>query len=230
MAERYKHKPQPIQYGVIQHSTPALPCIKAREPTASCSRVQESAHSNTRIPRCPVDPISKMGNKESRIAEGSHGQHHSDSPAGSGPIPPTDRQHAHVYSSRPGRGSRPDLSFLGIGSSSHAEASESRKETKQEREARKAEKERVARIKERERSIKEEHVDGGFLVTMGVYTGAEDFSKPVVRQLMVSDPMLRESLLCTNILAADRATNGSLLERLGRLQRGMDGASIGSSR
>jgi hypothetical protein len=47
------------------------------------------------------------------------------------------------------------------------------------------EKERVARAKERERSIKEEHVDGGFLVTMGVYTGTEDFSKPVVRQLMV---------------------------------------------
>lgn len=47
------------------------------------------------------------------------------------------------------------------------------------------EKERVARIKERERSLKEEHVDGGYLVTMGVYTGPEDFNKSVVRQLMV---------------------------------------------
>ena len=47
------------------------------------------------------------------------------------------------------------------------------------------EKERVAREKERARSIKEEHVDGGYLVTMGVYTGIEDFSKPTVRQLMV---------------------------------------------
>jgi len=47
------------------------------------------------------------------------------------------------------------------------------------------EKERVARVKERERSLKEEHVDGGYLVTMGVYTGIEDFNKPVVRQLMV---------------------------------------------
>lgn len=47
------------------------------------------------------------------------------------------------------------------------------------------EKERVARVKERERSIKEEHVDGGYMVTMGVYTGTEDFNKEVVRQLMV---------------------------------------------
>lgn len=75
------------------------------------------------------------------------------------------------------------MSFLGIGSSS-AETPE-RRETKQEREARKLEKERVARIKERARSIREEHVDGGFLVTMGVYTGAEDFNKSIVRQMMV---------------------------------------------
>jgi translation elongation factor EF-4 len=75
------------------------------------------------------------------------------------------------------------LSFLGIGSSSN-EVPE-RRETKQEREARKLEKERVARIKEREKSLKEEHVDGGYLVTMGVYTGHEDFDKSIVRQLMV---------------------------------------------
>jgi hypothetical protein len=89
-----------------------------------------------------------------------------------------------LYASRGQRGSRPDLSFLGIGSSSHNEVPE-RRETKQEREARKLEKERVARVKERERSLKEEHVDGGYLVTMGVYTGPEDFNKLVVRQLMV---------------------------------------------
>ncbi|KAG5998585.1 hypothetical protein E4U43_002389 [Claviceps pusilla] len=59
------------------------------------------------------------------------------------------------------------------------------RETKQEREARKLEKERLARAKERERSIREEHVDGGYLVTMGVYTGTEDFSKPIVRQLQI---------------------------------------------
>jgi hypothetical protein len=62
---------------------------------------------------------------------------------------------------------------------------EPRKETRAERDARKAEKERVARAKEREKSLKEESVDGGYLVTLGVYTGAEDFSKPMVRQLMV---------------------------------------------
>jgi hypothetical protein len=90
-----------------------------------------------------------------------------------------------LYASRTGRGSRPELSFLGISSNPNSNEAPERRETKQEREARKLEKERVARAKERERSIKEEHVDGGFLVTMGVYTGTEDFNKGVVRQLMV---------------------------------------------
>lgn len=65
------------------------------------------------------------------------------------------------------------------------------RETRQEREARRLEKERIARAKERERSIREEHVDGGYLVTMGTYTGTEDFSKPVVRHLQVSCPFPR---------------------------------------
>jgi hypothetical protein len=90
-----------------------------------------------------------------------------------------------VYSARGGRGSRPDLSFLGLGSSSTADPPEVRRETKQEREARKLAKEREARQRERERSMKEEHIDGGFCVTQGVYTGTEDFNKAVVRQLMV---------------------------------------------
>lgn len=80
---------------------------------------------------------------------------------------------------------RPDLGFsfgLGGGDSSTAEQ---RRETKQEREARKAEKEKQEREKERERSLKEEHVDGGYLVTLGTYTGPEDFNKTVVRQLQV---------------------------------------------
>lgn len=72
------------------------------------------------------------------------------------------------------------------GSSSNSTAPQERRETKQEREARKLEKERLARIKERERSISEEHVDGGYLVTMGTYVGAEDFNKQIVRQLQVS--------------------------------------------
>lgn len=33
--------------------------------------------------------------------------------------------------------------------------------------------------------MREEHVDGGYLVTQGVYTGTEDFNKAVVRQLMI---------------------------------------------
>ncbi len=94
-------------------------------------------------------------------------------------------EHGSIYSSRPGRASRPDLSFLGIGSSNPRNEAPERRETKQEREARKLERERAARLKERERSIKEEHADGGFLVTMGVYTGIEDFNKAVVRSLMV---------------------------------------------
>ncbi len=62
---------------------------------------------------------------------------------------------------------------------------ETRRETKAEREARKLEKERAAREKERERSVREEGVDGGYLVTLGTYTGPEDFNKATVRQLMV---------------------------------------------
>jgi hypothetical protein len=95
--------------------------------------------------------------------------------------------HIPVFTPRNRRGSRPDLSFLGIGGNSDQDASslEARRESKQEREARKLEKERVARIKERERSMREEHVDGGYLVTQGVYVGVEDFNKGVVRQLMI---------------------------------------------
>ncbi|KAJ9142465.1 C2H2 zinc finger protein [Pleurostoma richardsiae] len=95
-----------------------------------------------------------------------------------------------VSRSRHHRPSRADLGqLLGIGSSgasnSHAEPPYERRETKQEREARRLERERVARVKERERSIKEEHVDGGYLVTLGVYTGPEDFNKQIVRQLQI---------------------------------------------
>ncbi|KAF4591349.1 C2H2 zinc finger protein [Ophiocordyceps camponoti-floridani] len=60
-----------------------------------------------------------------------------------------------------------------------------RRETRQEREARRLERDRAIRAKERERSMRDEHVDGGFLVTLGTYTGIEDFSKVVVRQLQI---------------------------------------------
>ena len=90
--------------------------------------------------------------------------------------------------STPRRGSRPDFSsLLGMGGNTEPDINslEARRESKAEREARKQEKDKLARLKERERSMKEEHVDGGYLVTQGVYVGAEDFSKPMVRQLMI---------------------------------------------
>ncbi|KAL6711220.1 SNF1-interacting protein [Coniothyrium glycines] len=112
------------------------------------------------------------------------------SPTVAGPVGAShERTGSGVYSSRSGRGSRHDLSFLGLRSAGEpAErdpALEPRRETRAEREARKLEKERVLRAQERERSLKEEGVDGGFLVTLGVYTGTEDFSKPTVRQLQI---------------------------------------------
>jgi hypothetical protein len=74
---------------------------------------------------------------------------------------------------------------FGIGTGLNTSNIPERRETKQEKEARRLERERQARVEERERSIREEHVDGGYLVTMGVYTGIEDFNKAIVRQLMV---------------------------------------------
>lgn len=106
------------------------------------------------------------------------------SPSSQGPSENTDDA---LYPSRHGRGSRSELSTL-LGLASNVDSStgiELRRETKQEREARKLERERVLREKERERSMREESVDGGFLVTQGVYTGIEDYNKPIVRQLMV---------------------------------------------
>ncbi|KAJ5442394.1 hypothetical protein N7445_005401 [Penicillium cf. griseofulvum] len=122
-----------------------------------------------------------MGNsqtKESRSTTTSSRRSHQSSGASDGSRP--------YQGSRSARGSRPDLSILGIGSHDREVATlEHRRETKQEREARRLEKERVARLKERERSMKEEHVDGGYLVTQGVYVGTEDYNKVAVRQLMI---------------------------------------------
>jgi hypothetical protein len=102
---------------------------------------------------------------------------------------PADRLTSHIYGTRngSGRGSRHDLSFLTLGRDrgGDEQPAERPRETKQEREARRAERERQARVKERERSIREEGVDGGFLVTLGTYTGPEDFNKGIVRQLQI---------------------------------------------
>lgn len=139
-----------------------------------------------------------MGNSQTKEARG----HGSSASRASGTASPITRQESQTNpnSSEPSlrpvisarqqrRGSRPDFSFLGIGGSADPDTStlETRRENKQERDARKLEKERTARLKERERSMKEEHVDGGYLVTQGVYVGTEDFNKVIVRQLMVSD-------------------------------------------
>ncbi|KAM0212594.1 hypothetical protein ACHAPA_002939 [Fusarium lateritium] len=107
------------------------------------------------------------------------------------PGDPSVREHLRDANSRQNRRmSRAEINIFGIGPSSsrnreQPDAPFERRETKQEREARRLERERVARAKERERSMREEHVDGGYLVTLGTYTGTEDFSKPVVRQLQV---------------------------------------------
>ncbi|KAK2797335.1 hypothetical protein FQN50_009230 [Emmonsiellopsis sp. PD_5] len=140
-----------------------------------------------------------MGNtatKEARSSLGPSGRHgHMRGSSGSavdsashGRQQQSEHPSEHPYSggsSSRHRGSRPDLSFLGIGPSSERSAPSERRETKHEREARRLERERAARLKERERSMREEHVDGGYLVTQGVYTGIEDFNKPIVRQLMI---------------------------------------------
>ena len=140
-----------------------------------------------------------MGNSPTKEQRPSSARHRStdhrsiSSPITPIPQPPqpqssTERPHHTLYSSRHGRGSRSELvSLLAMGSTVERDTAglENRRETRQERELRKLEKERVVRERERERSMREESVDGGFLVTQGVYTGIEDYNKPIVRQLMV---------------------------------------------
>ncbi|EGE78651.1 C2H2 zinc finger protein [Blastomyces dermatitidis ATCC 18188] len=137
-----------------------------------------------------------MGNtatKEARPPVGTSGRsgHGRGSSGGAVTFGGHSRFHNQSDGSHPGgsprhfRGSRPDLSFLGIGPAVERDTVVERKETKQERDARRLARERAVRIKERERSMREEHVDGGYLVTQGVYTGTEDFNKAVVRQLMI---------------------------------------------
>ncbi|QPC69385.1 hypothetical protein HYE68_000137 [Fusarium pseudograminearum] len=129
-----------------------------------------------------------MGNsntKESR-PEGDASRRYSQ------PLDPSIRDHLRERQDNRSnrRISRAEINIFGLGPGSsrnreQQDAPFERRETKQEREARRLERERVARAKERERSMREEHVDGGYLVTLGTYTGTEDFSKPVVRQLQV---------------------------------------------
>nr|POF13092.1 protein sip5 [Quercus suber] len=137
-----------------------------------------------------------MGNNSSKDSRASNrtrhvGDHAGTNPPGAatGSSSQSDRFASQIYSIRnaSGRGSRPDLSFLTLGRDRDGEnaAPERPRETRQEKEARRAERDRQARLKERERSIREEGVDGGYLVTLGTYTGPEDFNKAVVRQLQI---------------------------------------------
>ena len=130
---------------------------------------------------------SKESSKASSLRDVS--RHGHNAPSQPSPAQPSsnDRRATALNAHRVPRGSRPDLPFLAlVRERDNAQAAAERpRETKPEREARKAEKERQTRLKERERSMREEHVDGGYLVTLGTYTGTEDFSKSIVRQLQV---------------------------------------------
>ena len=162
-----------------------------------------------------------MGNastKESRTGDGGHRGHHLSGTAREGG--------SGASSSRRNRSNRGDIGgILGLGSGggSQLEPPYERRETKQEREARRLERDRVARIAERERSMKEEHVDGGYLVTMGTYSSPEDFNKQIVRQLLVGVPIPQSRhgrLVLTPPL--DRAEAGPFLAWSQRFQQPMD--------
>ncbi|KAL2889825.1 Protein sip-5 [Ceratocystis lukuohia] len=130
-----------------------------------------------------------MGNtngKESR--DHQHGRHASapdssrdDSQSG---VPSHSTSSRH-RSRRGGRGHDSMLMFGIPVANSTEQQPFTHKETRAEREARKLEKERLLRAQERARSMQSERVDGGYLVTVGTYVGPEDFSKPVVRQLII---------------------------------------------
>jgi hypothetical protein len=126
-----------------------------------------------------------MGNQNTKEARGNGDRRQGGflGPESGGPSSSNDRPVSRRRESRLNIGTIFGLGSGGAGS--QHESSHERRETRAEREARRLEKERVARIKERERSMKEEHVDGGYLVTLGTYQGVEDYNKQIVRQLQV---------------------------------------------
>jgi hypothetical protein len=133
-----------------------------------------------------------MGNnptKEARAASHSEPRHAGDAGAASSSHRPSvSTLQSNTSDNGKRRGSsRHEISLFRIGGHHDPDLADpsARRETRAEREARKREKERELRALERDRSMKEEGVDGGFLVTLGTYTGPEDFSKTVVRQLMI---------------------------------------------
>ena len=123
-----------------------------------------------------------MGNAESRERK-RPGSRALD---GSQPATPTTGTHGNLPSPNPqAMFDARQQQLLGSFLDRETSIQEGRRETKQEREARRLERELAQRAIERERSWREEHVDGGYLVTQGIYRQSEDFSKPVVRRLMV---------------------------------------------
>lgn len=132
-----------------------------------------------------------MGNSSSKDERRSARPNQATTQAQSAPQQPSGERRVYIRASgvASARGSSQNL-FLRLGRSERDGDGETAqperpRETKQEREARRAERERQARLKERERSMREEHVDGGYLVTVGVYVGPEDFNKQIVRQLQI---------------------------------------------
>ena len=161
-----------------------------------------------------------MGIKESKIqdARGARSGEPMTGLSGS-----SSRHHGRLQSNSRNRSSRADLSGFLPGGNATTSGSQDppyeRRETRQEREARKLEKERILRAKERERSMREEHVDGGFLVTLGTYVGPEDFSKQVVRQLQVCPPLVSSAEFRGSVpipdqpIHVDREKDSPILER-----------------
>ncbi|KAF8250929.1 hypothetical protein K440DRAFT_113436 [Wilcoxina mikolae CBS 423.85] len=89
------------------------------------------------------------------------------------------------YSSRSSR-SRHNLeqTLFGLGAGGREARERDREAERAAREQRKKEREEE-RQREREKSRKEESLDGGFLVTHGVYSGLEDFKDKIVRHFMI---------------------------------------------
>lgn len=156
-----------------------------------------------------------------------HGHHAPGQPSPAQPSP-QDRQASLIFAQRYARGGRPDLPFLGLVRDNAQSNSDRPRETKPEREARKAERERQARLKERERSMREEHVDGGYLVTLGTYTGPEDFDKSIVRQLQVSRETAKHMSM-ELIAVQDRTPLGAILERSSQSFKLLDRGTAGGS-
>ncbi|KAK6346333.1 SNF1-interacting protein [Orbilia blumenaviensis] len=142
-----------------------------------------------------------MGNtstKESRGASPPPHHQHRNSRSFSGPSSSSaytpDMERAGTSSLRLGRrhrGENFEAALLGLSISQHREREREREreegpyKTREERRAEKEAERRKEREKERERSMAEESVDGGYLVTVGVYTGPEDYNLKVVRQLQI---------------------------------------------